>query len=129
MKKTIVVADTAAFTANVALDPTAPRFLCIAGDRLSPRQIQAVAAEVTGHPFRLFRAGGPGLLSLLIKIARALAPGKKELYPAFQGMQYMRNMIDERAKLSTFDNGRYPDMRWTSVKDVLSAQQASTYYV
>jgi nucleoside-diphosphate-sugar epimerase len=115
--------DTAAFTANAALDPSTPRFLRIAGDQLSPREIKTVVSEVTGKKYRLFYAGGPGMLSLIIRIARKVAPGDHEVYPAWQGMQYMRNMIDERSKLNSLDNDRYPGMHWTTVKDVLSAQQ------
>jgi NmrA-like family len=114
------IADTASYTANAALDPSAPRFLRIAGDQLSPREIQKVATEVSGEKFRLFRTGGPGMLSALIKIARTLAPGDNEIFPAWQGMQYMCNMIDERAKLNQVDNERYPVMHWTTVRDVLS---------
>ena len=93
------VEDTATFTANAALDPITPRYLHIAGDQISPREIKDVLIEVTGKKFRLFRAGGPGILSAMIKIARMIAPAEKELYPAWQGMQYMRNMIDDRSDL------------------------------
>ena len=112
--------DTAAFTASAALDPSRPRFLRIAGDQLSARELAGVASEVTGEKFRLFRAGGLGMLGMLIKVARTLAPGEKELYPAWQGMQYMRNMLDGRAKLEPLDNDRYPGIHWTPVRDVLS---------
>ncbi len=112
--------DTATFTANAALDPATPRFLHIVGDQISPRKIKEVLTEVTGKKFRLFCAGGPGMLSAMIKIARTIAPAEKELYPAWQGMQYMRNMIDDRSNLDTIDNDRYPDMRWTTVRDLLS---------
>jgi nucleoside-diphosphate-sugar epimerase len=115
------IEDTATFTANAALDPATPRFLHIAGDQISPREIKEVLTEVTGKKFRLFRAGGLGMLSTMIRIARTIAPAEKELYPAWQGMQYMRNMIDDRSNLDTLDNERYPDMRWTTVKDLLSA--------
>jgi hypothetical protein len=114
------IVDTAAYTASAALDPSAPRFLRIAGDQLSPREIQKVATEVSGEKYRLFRTGGPGMLSALIRIARTLAPAENEIFPAWQGMQYMRNMIDERAKLNQVDNDRYPGMHWTTVRDVLS---------
>lgn len=113
--------DTALYTANAALDDTTPRFLRIAGDQISPREIKEVVSEITGTRYRQFRAGGLGMLSTLIKIARKVAPGEKEIYPAFQGMQYMRNMIDDRAKLSITDNNRYPGMYWTTAKDVLTA--------
>jgi len=115
--------NTAAFTASAALDPSTPRFLRIAGDQLSARQLAAVVSEVAGKKFRLFRAGSLGMLGTLIKVARTVAPGKKELYPAWQGMQYMRNMFDGRAKLESLDNDRYPGIRWTTARDVLSARQ------
>ncbi|MBW2123032.1 MAG: hypothetical protein JRH07_14495 [Deltaproteobacteria bacterium] len=72
----------------------------------------------------MFRPGGLGMLRMLIKIARTVSPGQEELYPAWQGMQYMRNMFEGRAKLEPLDNDRYPGMRWTTVRDVLSAHLA-----
>ena len=80
------IADTAAYTAGAALDPSAPRFLRIAGDQLSPREIRLAATEVSGEQYRLFRAGGPGMLSAVIKIARTLAPAENEIFPAWQGI-------------------------------------------
>jgi len=119
------VENTAAFTASAALDPSTPRFLRIAGDQLSARELTALVSEVTGKEFRLFRAGGLGMLGALIKIARTAAPSEKELYPAWQGMQYMRNMFDGRAKLAPLDNDRYPSIRWTSARDVLLTHQVA----
>jgi len=116
--------DTAAFTARAALDPSTPRFLRIAGDQLSARELTVIVTEVTGKKFRLFRAGSLGMLGTLITIARTIAPGENELYPAWQGMQYMRNMFDGRAKLEPLDNDRYPGIRWTTARDVLSASEA-----
>jgi hypothetical protein len=115
--------DTAAFTARAALDPSPPRFLRIAGDQLSARELTAVVSDVTGKQFRLLRAGGLGTLGILIKVARTVAPGEKKLYPAWQGMQYMRNMFDGRASLEPLDNNRYPGIRWTTARDVLLARQ------
>jgi nucleoside-diphosphate-sugar epimerase len=115
--------DTAAFTARAALDPSTPRFLRIAGDQLSARDLTALVSEVTGEEFKLFRAGSLGLLGALIRVARTIAPAEKQLYPAWQGMQYTRNMFDGRAKLEPLDNDRYPGIRWTTARDVLSARQ------
>lgn len=112
--------DTAFFTANAALDPETPRFLRIAGDLISASELRAVVSEITGKKFRLIRSGGSGMLNIFIKIARMISPGETELFPAWQGMQYMRNMIDDRSNLETIDNSRYPDMHWTTVKDVLT---------
>ncbi len=118
------VADTALFTANVALDDTTPRFLHIAGTQLSARDLQGVVSEVTGQKFKITRAGGSGLLGFIIKVARMLSPSEKNLYPAWQGMQYMHNMIDERSVVTHLDNNRYPAIKWTTVKDVISVYQS-----
>jgi nucleoside-diphosphate-sugar epimerase len=112
--------DTAEFTANAALDPSTPRFLRIAGDQITARELAATMSDITGNTFRLFRPGGLGLLGIITKIAKTIAPGKKDLYPAWQGMQYMRDMLDERGKIDVYDNGRYPNMEWTTVKEMLT---------
>lgn len=118
-------ADTAAFTACAALDPSTPRFLRIAGDRLSARELAAVATGVTGESFRVLRAGSLGMLGALIAVARAVAPGRGEPFPAWQGMQYLRDMFDGRARLAPLDNDRYPGLRWTRARDVLMAREAA----
>jgi nucleoside-diphosphate-sugar epimerase len=112
--------DTATFTARAALDASTPRFLRIAGDELSARELCRVVSEVTGKQFRLLRAGSVGTLALLSRVVRKLAPGAGDLYPAWQGMQYMRNMFEGRAKLQPLDNSRYPELSWTKVRDVLN---------
>ena len=117
--------DAAAFTASAALDPSTPRFLRIAGNQLSARELTAVASDVTGRRFRLLRAGGLGTYCQLIKVAHTVAPGEKELYPAWQGMQYMCDMFRGHAKLEPLDNDRYPGLHWTTVRDVLSSHLAS----
>jgi len=116
--------DTAAFTACAALDPQAPRFLRIAGDRLSARELAALATDVTGRAFGLRRAGSLETLDRLIKLMRRIVAGKDRVYPIWQQMQYMRNMFDGRAKLEPLDNGRYPGIRWTKVRDLLVARTA-----
>lgn len=116
--------NTAEYTANVALDTATPRYLRIAGDLINPNEVKSVASEVTGEKFRMFSPGGKGLLGIIIKIARKLSPAENELYPAWQGMQYMHNMIDERSKIEKLDNDRYPQMKWTTVKDVLTSYRA-----
>jgi nucleoside-diphosphate-sugar epimerase len=112
--------DAARFTAAAALDAAAPRFLRIAGDQLSARDLAEIAGEVTGGRFRLLRAGGLRRLAALIRITRAVLPGSSALYPPWQGMQYMHNMFSGSAKLEPLDNDRYPGMRWKPVRDVLA---------
>ena len=112
--------DSASFTARAAMDASTPRFLRIAGDQLSARELAAVASEASGQRFRPLCASGLGMLGIMIKVARTIAPGgEKALYPAWQGMQYMRNMLDGRAKLEPLDNDRYPGIHWAPVRDVL----------
>ncbi|CAH1000498.1 hypothetical protein LEM8419_01651 [Neolewinella maritima] len=113
------IADTAAFTARAALDPHTPRYLRIAGDTLSPRELQAAATQAFGEEYKLQWAGNLTALTTLIDLTRIFAPGRKSTYPAWQGMQYMRNMLSGRAKLHDLANERYPDMTWTSVIEVL----------
>ncbi len=119
------VADTAAYTAAAALDASTPRYLRIAGIQESPRTLAGIMREVTGQEHRLFRAGGVGLLSTIIGIARTVAPGKKELYPAWQGMQYMRDMVEGHARMQQTDNNRYPGLHWTSVAEIVGPFLAS----
>ncbi len=114
--------DTAAFTAAAALDRSTPRILRIAGDQISARELAVLMSELAGENFRLFRAGGLGVLETMIKVAKAIRPEKGSLYPPWQGMQYLRDMFSGRAKLAPLDNDRYPGMRWTTVREVLAAR-------
>jgi nucleoside-diphosphate-sugar epimerase len=118
------VDDTATFTAAAALDASTPRALHIAGEQLSARELATVASEVTGEKFHLLRAGGLGRLETLIRVSRTLFPQKEELYPAWQGMQYMHNMYSGLAKLGPLDNERYPGIRWTRAREVLASRTA-----
>lgn len=116
--------NTAAFTAAAALDSSTPRYLRVAGEVLSAKGLKEAASQATGEEFRLLRAGGLGRLNTLIKITRAVMPKNDEVFPPWQGMQYMRDMFDGRGKLQPLDNDRYPDIRWTPVREVLSAGQS-----
>ncbi|MCJ2057587.1 NmrA family NAD(P)-binding protein [Methylobacterium sp. J-048] len=112
--------DTAAFTARAALDPETPRWLRIAGDSLSARDLAAAASAARGMRYRTLRAGGLGALSLMIRVARTLAPGRGAVFPPWQGMQYLRDMFEGRARLTPLDNDRYPDLRWTTARTFLA---------
>ena len=112
--------DTADYTADVALDDGAPRLLRIAGDVVSPRDLAAVMTRLDNRPWKLLRAGGMGRLSALIRIARLLTPDSDAPFPAWQGMQYIRDMASGRGKLSPLDNARYGKTDWTSAEAVLA---------
>ncbi len=111
--------NVAEFTAAAALDNATPRSLHIAGDTLSPRQMAVVLSEVTGEKYKLLRAGSLGLLSNIISVTRALKPAKRELYPAWQGMQYLRDMASGLGKPQVLDNNRYPGIKWQTVSEFL----------
>ncbi len=115
--------DTAAFTARAALDPDAPRILRISGEETSPRGIAASASMATGQSFTTMRAGSLATLSGLIVAARTVMPGKTQVFPPFQGLQYMRDMFSGRGKLGPLDNARYPGLRWTSVREVVAERE------
>ncbi|MBX9783376.1 MAG: NmrA family NAD(P)-binding protein [Chitinophagaceae bacterium] len=102
--------NVASFTANAAVDATAPRYLHIAGSRMSSKEIGEVTSAVTGKNFKLFKAGGLGFLELMIKLTKLFSPGKQELYPPWQGMQYMRDMLQGRAIKDVNDNNCYPEV-------------------
>jgi hypothetical protein len=114
------IQNTADYTAAAALDPTTPRYLRIAGDVLNAYGLKEAANKATGEEFKLFRVGGFGLLNTIIKITKAVTPNSEEVFPAWQGMQYMRDMFTGLPKLEPLDNNRYPEIKWTSVVEVLA---------
>lgn len=119
---TFNVAD---FTAEVALDDNTPRFLRIAGDRLSCKDFVKLLSEITNEKYKLFRPGGIGFLNTVIALTRFFSPSKNELYPAWQGMQYMRDMMEGRIIFQEYANDRYSNVSWTSVKDFLTKEISS----
>ena len=113
--------DTAVFTARAALDDKAPRWLRVAGDQLSARELAEIASQVTGKEFKVLRPGGLALFGSLIRLARRIKPAPQEPFPAWQGMQYMHNMYEGSALMTGLSNDRYPEVQWTRVQDVLKA--------
>jgi uncharacterized protein YbjT (DUF2867 family) len=113
------MADTAAYTAAVAADPNpAPKFLRIAGEVVSIKDIASAESQVEGVPYRPSWMGSVWFLELMIRILR-LFGGENKLRPAWQDMQYMANMFSGVGKLEPLDNDRYPELKWTKVVDLL----------
>jgi nucleoside-diphosphate-sugar epimerase len=112
--------NAAEFTAAAALDTSTPRFFRIAGDQINAKRLVDVAGDVTGHRFKLLRAGSIQRLALLTKIIRKLSSQETALYPPWQGMQYFYDMFSGCAKLEPLDNDRYPNIQWTTVKQFLA---------
>ena len=111
------MADTAAYTAAVVMDPNpTPNFLRIASDTVNAIDIAQAAANVEGAPYTPGWMGTIGSTELMIRILR-LFGGENELFPMWQGMQYMVNMFSGDGKLDPLDNGRYPDLTWTKIED------------
>ena len=111
--------DTAAYTAEVALDPAAPAILRIAGEQISAAGLSRAATEVSGKTFRLLRGGSLGRLQGIIKLTRALTPKSDAPFPVWQGMQYLYCMFEGSGMLQPLDNERYPHLRWTGVRAIL----------
>ena len=111
--------DTAAYTAEVALDPDAPPILRIAGEQISAAGLATIASEVSGKDFRLLRGGSLGRLQKIIGVTKALTPKSDTPFPVWQGMQYLYSMFDGAGMLVPLDNQRYPGLRWTAVRSVL----------
>jgi hypothetical protein len=114
------IQNTADYTALAALDPSTPRYLRIAGDVLNAHGLKEAATKATGEQFSLFRVGGLGLFNTIIKVTKALTPNSNEVFPAWQGMQYMHDMFTGLPKLEPLDNDRYPGISWTRVTEVLA---------
>ncbi len=112
--------DVAAYTAAAALDPSTPRVLRVAGDTLSARDIADVLTRTTGERYRTLRVGSVRSLTGLIAVIRTVAPEHGAVFPAWQGMQYTRDMFSGEVRLGSLDNERYPELRFTTVEDRFS---------
>lgn len=117
--------NVAEFTAAAAVDDNTPRYLRIAGDKLSCNDFVKLLTELTRKQYKLFRPGGISLLNFLIKVTRFFSPSENELYPAWQGMQYMRDIMEGRIIFQKYDNDRYSHIKWTSVKEFLVAEKVN----
>ena len=114
--------DVAAYTAAAALDGTTPRILRVAGDSVSARDIAAAMSAATGTRYRTLWAGPVGTLGVLSRVAKLVAPQPGAPFPAWQGMQYLRDQFGGRAKLWPLDNERYPEIVWATVPEMLASR-------
>lgn len=110
--------DTAAFTAEAALDDNAPRDLQIASFQISPEQLRTTVKEVSGQEFRIHQLSGLEDFALSIKKQRAENPaGENELYAKWQQAQYMFSMFSTRH--NQLSNERYPNLTWTTAPEFI----------
>jgi uncharacterized protein YbjT (DUF2867 family) len=111
--------DTADYTAAAALDSSTPKILRIASFQISPNELVAAGTEVKQQEFKLIPMGSMEDFSTSNKQERSANPeGEKELYPSWQGKQYLHSMFS--VQNTPLDNDRYPDVQWTSAIDVIS---------
>jgi hypothetical protein len=86
--------DTADYTAAAAIDSSTPRILRIASFQISPNELVAVGAEVKKQEFKLIPMGSMEDFSAANKQERSANPeGEKELYPSWQGKQYLHSIF------------------------------------
>ena len=111
--------NTADYTAAAALDSETPRVLRIADFQVSPKDLAAIGEEVKGQEFKLVPMGSLEDFAVANIKERAANPeGEKEVFPDWQGKQYLHSMFSVHNE--TLDNDRYPDVEWTSAIDVIS---------
>lgn len=98
----------------------APRVVEIAGNLVTARDLAATMTGLTGTPFKLQWAGTTGTLSVMGKIGRRFSKNPDEVFPAWQGMQYLVSMFSGQATLHHLNNDRYGPHTWATTRDVLA---------
>ncbi|ADB38764.1 NmrA family NAD(P)-binding protein [Spirosoma linguale] len=112
--------DTAAFTAEVALDDEAPRNLQIASFQVSPAMLWQDVKAATGQEFRLHQLSSLEDFAQFIQHQRAAYPaGENELYAKWQQGQYMYSMFTTHH--THVANGRYKNLTWTTSLDFIKS--------
>ncbi|QJD81500.1 NmrA family NAD(P)-binding protein [Spirosoma rhododendri] len=105
--------DTAAFTAEVALDDETPRNLQIASFQISPTGLWQDVKQATGQTFRLHQLASLDDFAQHIKRQRADYPaGEQELYAKWQQGQYLYSMFTTHH--TQLANERYRELTWTT---------------
>ena len=112
--------NTAAFTAEVALDDEVPRDLQIASFQISPTMIVSDVKEASGQDFAIRQMGSIDDFGAYLKKQRAENPaGENELYAKWQQGQYMYSMFTTQQ--TNLANDRYENITWTSGLDYIKS--------
>ncbi|MCX8524656.1 NmrA family NAD(P)-binding protein [Chryseobacterium formosus] len=110
--------NAASFTAEVALDDSAPRDLQIASFQVSPNMILEDVKQINGQEFQIHQLATLENFAEYIKKQRAENPaGENELYAKFQQGQYMYSMFTTQH--NDLANDRYESIVWTTSIDYL----------
>jgi hypothetical protein len=115
--------NVALYTSYAALDEMSPRYLHIAGQTISPVEVVDLLTKLSNTKFKLLRPGGITLFNTLIKITKFFAAQPSELYPPWQGMQYMRDMMEGKSSREEHDNERYPVINWINFEQYLKKEK------
>jgi uncharacterized protein YbjT (DUF2867 family) len=113
--------DTAKYIAAVAVDRDAGRQIRVAGDTLSPRELGVIFEKLRGIPTMIQRAGSIDDLGHLIATMRAADEAPANVFPAWQQLQYVRDMASGLGRLAPLDNARYASVRPKTVRELLHA--------
>jgi hypothetical protein len=115
--------NVAAYTAKAAMDSVSTRYLRIAGESITANQTVQLLTKISKQKFRLLKPGGIGLFNILIKLTKIFAAQPNELYPPWQGMQYMRDMMEGKAAVNQHDNNRYSIENWIDFESYLMKEK------
>ncbi|MEU6426681.1 NmrA family NAD(P)-binding protein [Microbispora sp. NPDC046973] len=107
------VADTAAYTAAVALDPAVSGTLRFAGEVMSMRQFHDAVQRGSGRTLRLRHLGTADDLRAEITRQAALTHNPFD----YVALQYQWCMVSGKAKFDSLDNARYPQVTPLSLTD------------
>jgi hypothetical protein len=111
--------NTADYAAAAALDPETPRVLRIAVFQVSPNDLARLGAQAKGKEFKVVSMGELDAFAAANQEARAKDPkSEEEVFPEWQQRQYMHSMFSVHHE--ELDNGRYPDIEWTSASEFIS---------
>lgn len=120
------IPDVAAYTAAVAADdkPT-PKYLRIAGDSVSPKDLADISTRLRGAQYTTMSFGSVGFLNVFISVLKFVIGGEKtKIFPPWQGMQYLSNMVSGDGQLKPLDNDRYLELKWTTIESGLRKAEA-----
>lgn len=95
------IADTAAYTAAVAADPNpTPRFLRIAGDTFSAKELAEIVGRVRGSAYSTLWVGSTGFLEGSSNFMRrfSIGGGERDIFPAWQGSKYILELTRDRSQ-------------------------------
>lgn len=117
-------ADTAAYTANIALDTAAvAERIHFAGDSLDFHELAAAVGEAQRRPVKTVRMGT--LADLRDEIGR-----RREANPhqplSWLPLMYWHGMLSGRGRLGELSNSRYPAIRPCSVQDYTASMLRQT---